>query len=168
MQGEALIKGISPPRIFQINKEYVLISLAISSHSLRTPTTQYGNYADILYSLTATFTKISIILLVLRLFCLLTRDRFYWMLQGLNVLNTSYHLCYLVIPIMTCSPREKIWRPQRPGKCLNIYVLYISSATFNTLSDMAMFFFPLWKIWNLSISRSRKLGVSAIFFSGAL
>ena len=123
---------------------------------------------DSVYSPTACFTKMSILLLVLRIFCPQTRDRCYWTLQILNVLNTAFYICYLVIPIVMCSPREKIWNRGVEGKCLNIYALYVSSSAFNAVSDILMFFVPLWRIWNLSISQARKVAVSGIFFSGAL
>lgn len=129
---------------------------------------QYTNYMDSVYSITACFTKISIILLVLRIFCPQTRDRCYWILQTLNFLNTGFYICYLVIPIVMCIPREKIWNRGVEGKCLNIYALYISSSAFNAISDILMFFVPLWRIWNLSISQARKVAISGIFFSGAL
>lgn len=122
-----------------------------------------------LYSPTALFTKLSIILLVLRIFCPQRRDRFYWALQSLNILNTIFYIAYIIIPIVQCHPRRKIWdKNTSGGSCLDIYVLYTISGTFNALSDLAIFFVPLWRIWNLQISRSRKLGISAIFCSGGL
>ena len=120
-----------------------------------------------LYSLTACSIKLSIILLVLRIFCP-HRDRFFWVLQALNLLNTSFYICYLVIPILACRPRIRIWQPNHPGTCINVFILYIVSSVLNALSDIAMLAVPLWRIWNLGISRSRKLGISAIFLSGAL
>ena len=96
------------------------------------------------------------------------RDPCYWVLQALNVLNTAFYVVFFFIPIFSCQPRQKIFDKSSPGTCLNVFVLYIFSGTFNTLSDIAMFFVPLWRIWHLSISQSRKIGISAIFFSGGL
>lgn len=90
------------------------------------------------------------------------------MLQGLNAANTIFYICYFIIPIVECTPRERIWHKNVSGTCLNIYALYESSAVINACSDIAMFFVPLWRIWNLQISAARKLGISAIFFSGSL
>ena len=124
---------------------------------------QFSNYGDMLYNLTACFTKLSIILLVLRLFCPSSHDRFFWILQALNLLNTSFYICYLIIPILACHPRVKIWQKHHPGTCLNIFILYITSSVFNALSDIAMLAVPLWRIWNLGISRSRKVGLVLFF-----
>ena len=120
------------------------------------------------YSPAVGFTKISILLLVLRIFCPGKRDPFYWLLQGLNILNTLFYAAYFCIPFVLCQPRKKIWLPQTPGKCLQLFDLYISSAAFNIVSDIAMYSAPLWKIWHLQMSQSKKLGMSAVFATGGL
>ena len=121
-----------------------------------------------MYSPAVGFTKVSILLLVLRIFCPKKRDPFYWILQTLNILNTLFYSIFFFIPIFLCSPRDKIWLPRSPGKCLDIFGLYIASAAFNIASDLAMYFIPLWKVWNLQISKGRKLGISVIFATGSL
>lgn len=51
---------------------------------------------------------------------------------------------------------------------MEIFDLYIASATFNIMSDIAMYLIPLWKIWHLHISPGRKMGISVIFATGSL
>ncbi|KAL9042139.1 MAG: hypothetical protein Q9214_003873 [Letrouitia sp. 1 TL-2023] len=121
-----------------------------------------------LYSPAVGFTKISIILLMLRIFCPKKRDPYYWILQSLNILNTIFYAVFIFIPIFLCKPRQKAWLPDTPGSCLNVYALYIASAVFNIISDLAMYFIPLWRVWHLKISRGQKIGVSAIFATGSL
>ncbi|KAI4089979.1 MAG: hypothetical protein LQ339_008465 [Xanthoria mediterranea] len=143
--------------------------LTISIFSIHcTNVKKYYNYSDVVYSLALGFTKISIILLVLRIFCPKQKDPFYWILQSLNIFNTIFYAVFFFIPILLCRPREKAWLPKAPGRCLNIFGLYIASAVFNTVSDMAMYLVPLWKVWHLQISKDRKLGISAIFATGSL
>ncbi len=143
--------------------------LTISTFSIQcTNVEKYYNYSDVVYSLALGFTKISIILLVLRIFCPKQKDPFYWILQALNIFNTIFYAVFFFIPILLCRPREKAWLPKAPGRCLNIFGLYIASAVFNTVSDMAMYLVPLWKVWHLQISKDRKLGISAIFATGSL
>ena len=129
---------------------------------------KFYNYSDIFYSPAVGFTKLSILFLVLRIFCPKKRDPFYWVLQSLNLLNTIFYAIYFFVPIFLCKPREKIWLPDTPGKCMKISTLYIASATFNILSDLAMYLIPLWKVWHLQISRGRKMGISVIFATGSL
>ena len=45
-------------------------------------------------------------------------------------------------------------------------MLYISSAAFNTVSDVTMLTVPILVIWKLQMTRKRKLGVSIIFGAG--
>lgn len=129
---------------------------------------KFYNTADMVFSPAVGFTKISILLLVLRIFCPGKRDPFYWCLQTLNVLNTVFYGIYFIIPFVLCNPRKKIWLPKTEGKCLQLFALYISSAVFNILSDIAMYSAPLWKIWHLQMSKGRKLGMSAVFATGGL
>ncbi len=128
----------------------------------------YYNFSDLMYSPAVGFTKISIILLVIRIFCPTKRDPFYWALQGLNVLNTIFYTIYFIIPIVECHPRMKIWQPKSPGSCLKIFDLYIISGVFNVCSDIAMYSAPLWKIWHLHMSRGRRLGTMAVFATGGV
>ncbi|KAL6721505.1 hypothetical protein ACLMJK_000609 [Lecanora helva] len=126
----------------------------------------FANIEDMMYSPAVGFIKISIILLVLRIFCPVKRDPFYWALQSLNVLNTIFYTVYFIIPFVVCQPRKKIWQPQTPGKCLKVFDLYIASAVFNVCSDLVMYSAPLWKIWHLQMSKGQKLGIISIFATG--
>ena len=128
----------------------------------------FYNTADMMYSPAIGFVKISIILLVLRVFCPTRRDPFYWVLQSLNALNTIFYTIYFIIPFVLCDPRKKIWQPQIPGKCLQVFDLYISSAVFNVCSDILMYSAPLWKIWHLQMSKGQKLGMMSVFATGGL
>lgn len=129
---------------------------------------QYYNTAGMVFSPAMALVKISILLLVLRIFCPAKRDPYYWVLQGLNILNTLFYGAYFIIPFVLCSPRKKIWESQTPGKCLQLFDLYIASAAFNVFSDIAMYSAPLYKIWHLQMSKGRKLGMSAVFATGVL
>lgn len=145
---------------------YTVVHLRVVMHA--TDIEKFYNYADMFYSPAVGFTKVSILFLVLRIFCPIKRDPFYWILQSLNILNTIFYAIFFFIPIFLCKPREKIRLPDTPGKCMHIFTLYISSATFNTMSDIAMYLIPLWKIWHLQISRGRKMGMSVVFATGSL
>ena len=150
----------------QAQQDKVLSSLPLFHAT--TDCKQFTNYGDVIYSLAIGFTKISIILLVLRVFCPQRRDPFYWVLQSLNLLNTIFYSIFFFVHIFQCTPRRKIWLAKMPGRCLDVVAVYISSVTFNICSDLAMYFIPLWKIWHLQIPKSRKLGISAIFATGGL
>lgn len=129
---------------------------------------RYSNYGDTVYSLALFFTKFSIMLLILRVFCSVQRDVGYWLTQILMMVNGIFYIIYFFVPIFLCFPRSKIWNPDAAGHCLNIDDLYLASAVFNMLSDIVMPSVPVYLIWNLQMSTRRKLGVSAIFLTGGL
>ncbi|CAD6591391.1 MAG: hypothetical protein ASARMPREDX12_005148 [Alectoria sarmentosa] len=128
---------------------------------------RFGNYEDILYSVSLFFTKCSILLLIIRVFYSVKHDFGYWLSQALIVVNAVFYLAFFFVPIFQCSPRTKIWTPEEPGRCLDVDALYLASASFNVVSDIAMLSIPIYLIWNLQMSAQRKIGVSAIFATGA-
>ena len=117
---------------------------------------QYANYGDIVYSISLAATKISIMLLILRIFLSVQRDALWWLTQCLIAVNTVFYTIYIFVPIFLCRPRRKIYNPDEPGHCLKIFDLYMASASFNMVSDIAM------------LSVRRKMGVSLIFGTGSL
>lgn len=120
------------------------------------------------YSLTILSTKLSIMLLILRVFCSVKRDVAYYLTWSLMTLNTIFYLLFFFIPIFECTPRAKIWDKLVPGKCLDVNVLYLASAIFNMVSDIAMLSVPIYLISQLQMSLQRKIGIIAIFSSGGL
>ena len=107
-------------------------------------------------------------LVILRIFCSVRRDVSYWLTQSLIAVNGIFYLIWFFIPIFECFPRSKIWTPEDPGHCLDVDGLYIASAVFNMLSDIAMLSTPLYLVWKLQMSRRRKIAVSIVFLSGSL
>ncbi|KAL6720661.1 hypothetical protein ACLMJK_002586 [Lecanora helva] len=129
---------------------------------------QWTSYGDSVYSVSILFTKISILLLVKRIFLQCEYDIFYWIVQGLIIANAIFYTCFLFIPIWVCTPRAKIWHPTLPGHCLNLTVLLMSSAAWNIVSDLAMLSVPLWMIWKLQLSKRRKIASSVVFAAAGL
>lgn len=121
-----------------------------------------------MYSLALFFTKLSLMLLILRVFCSIRRHAGFWLTWILIILNSIFYLSFFLIPIFECQPRQKIWDTSVPGKCLDVNVLYLASAVFNMVSDIAMLSVPIYMIWNLQMSVQRKMGISAIFCTGGL
>ena len=112
--------------------------------------------------------KLSILFLILRIFLSAYRDIFYWVTVLLIAANTIFYSIAFFVAIFSCTPRSKIWNPKGPGHCLNGKVVYIFSASFNATSDICMLTVPIYLVWTLQTSLKRKIGISAIFGSGAL
>ena len=121
-----------------------------------------------IYSISLLATKLSLLLLILRVFCTVQRDIFYWLTVSLIILNTLFYTSFFFVPIFQCTPRKKIWNEQTPGRCMNVIGLYYVSAIFNTISDIAMLGVPIYLVWSLQMSIRRKVGISFIFCTGGL
>lgn len=129
---------------------------------------QISNYSDMFYCISIASIKLSILLLINRIFLAVNRNVLFWLTQLLMWVNTLFYAIAFFLAIFACRPRHKIWSPEVPGKCLNSKALYITSATFNTGSDVLMLSVPIYMIWKLQMSIKRKIGITAIFGTGAL
>ena len=78
--------------------------------------------------------KLSILLLINRIFLSVNRSFLFWMTQLLIWVNSLFYSIAVFLAIFACRPRKNIWNPDLPGKCLNSKSLYITSASFNTVS----------------------------------
>ena len=125
-----------------------------------------SNYGDMVYSIALLATKLSLMLLIRRVFCSVHRDLAYWLTVFLIFANTGFYICFIIVPAALCNPRSKIWTPAEPGQCLNINKLYLASAIFNLVSDICMLSVPVYLVWQLKMSVRRKVGISAIFLTG--
>lgn len=121
-----------------------------------------------LYCIAIASIKLSILLLITRIFLAVKRNALYWIMQVLMWVNTAFYSIAVFLAIFACRPRRKIWSPEIEGKCLESKALYITSAIFNSTSDLIMLSVPLHIIWKLQMSTKRKMGVSAIFGMGLL
>ncbi|CAL8575765.1 hypothetical protein XPA_001669 [Xanthoria parietina] len=126
-----------------------------------------SNYSDMFYCMSIASVKLSILLLITRIFLAVNRNVLFWLTHLLMWTNTLFYGIAFFLAIFACRPRHKIWSPEVPGQCFDSKSLYITSATFNTVSDLLMLSVPIHMIWKLQMSTKRKLGVSAIFGTGA-
>ena len=95
---------------------------------------QISNYSDMCYCISIACVKLSILLLINRIFLSVNRNVFFWLTQFLIWVNSLFYAIAVFLTIFACRPRKKIWNPDLPGKCLNSKSLYITSASFNTAS----------------------------------
>jgi hypothetical protein len=118
------------------------------------------------YLFAITFTKLSLLLLYLRLFSPSRRAR-YLILFGIILIPLFYTAC-LLKDIITCTPRPgenwaKAGQSMRCGIDIN-YVL----APFNVLSDFYLLAIPISVVWKLQLPLRKKVGAGAVFMTGFL
>lgn len=113
-------------------------------------------------------TKLSILLLYLRVFAPNRKSWLHRSIQFLLWFNAAFYLADTIVEIFECVPRERIWSPDSPGECLNIQVMILATAVINTISDISLLVLPIFCVWRLHMRKAQKFGISAVFAAGFL
>ena len=123
---------------------------------------------EIYYKPLVFITKLSILIQYMKIFVPNHKGKTYWWIHILIWTNLLFYTAVMLVQIMACLPREKLWNPKVPGRCINIPHLLVTVAAVNIVSDVSILVLPLGKVWQLRISARRKIGVSAVFAAGVL
>lgn len=131
---------------------------------------QYMNVLSILYCITVSIVKISILQQYLRIFAPTQKANVLYIGSHAVIWTTIiFYLGCTFVEIFICSPRRKFWTPtMTTGHCYNAERLNIAAATFNAVSDWVMLLLPQSSIWKLQMRFKRKVAISAVFFTGFL
>ncbi|KAF1993460.1 hypothetical protein P154DRAFT_385943, partial [Amniculicola lignicola CBS 123094] len=114
------------------------------------------------------FTKLSILLLYLRLL-IPTRWSPLWTIVHVFIcVSAAFYTAITLVKIWQCNPIERAWNKTVPGTCINLPVLLQVSGLFNTTSDALILVVPVKACWNLKMSLKKKLAVLAVFTIGAV
>ena len=92
----------------------------------------------------------------------------FYSIHALIWLNLIYYVIYFFTTLFICVPQRKMWMPDIPGRCFSLAAVVISAAFINVVSDVLMFLIPLFCISSLKMSKSHKIGISAVFAIGLL
>lgn len=138
------------------------------SSSLTGYVTQLANIIEIIYNPIIFATKLSILLLFLRIFVPNGKGATYYIIHILIWLNLCFYIANVPIEIWPCIPREKLWKPSVPGRCLDNERVFVAGGAINVVSDFAILLLPVVLISRLQMPLKKKIGVSAIFATGFL
>ncbi|OGM41142.1 integral membrane protein [Aspergillus bombycis] len=125
-----------------------------------------ANASQIMYGPLIFITKLSILLLYLRVFAPAKKSWMYIFIHGLLWFNAAFYLADTLIEIFACVPREKIWNADVHGHCINVNMMILSTAILNTISDFSLLMLPIFCVWRLHMRNTQKLGLSAVFAAG--
>lgn len=90
------------------------------------------------------------------------------LLKTLIWANLFFYGGWMLSFILACIPREKIWNPEIPGRCIDNDAALIASSAINILSDVTILLLPLAAIRHLQVTQKSKLKAAAIFAVGGL
>ena len=129
---------------------------------------QLANASQIMYGPLIFITKLSILLLFLRIFVPSRKSKTFYLVHILLWTNLVFYLADTIVEIFECTLRRKIWLPKTPGKCVSISSLILITAIINVVSDFSILLLPMASIWRLQQEINQKLGITAIFAAGLL
>ncbi|KAI9755041.1 MAG: hypothetical protein M4579_004444 [Chaenotheca gracillima] len=122
-------------------------------------------YVDqILYGIVVFVTKVSILLLFLRIFG--PKQILIWSTWILIGVMAAYYLAATLAKVLICTPIKKQWEPEVPGFCLNTNAIFLTDCIFSIVSDFYILITPMPLIWNLRMPVRRRLGVMSVFAMG--
>ena len=127
-------------------------------------------FEQYLYQLIIVTTKISIVLLYLRIFPKTVSKRFQYVSWGIIAALVAYFIGFVIYFAVECRPISYFWKQwdgEHEGTCpVAESAIYINSA-FNIFFDLVVFFLPIPKLVSLQVKDTRrKVGVIATFLVG--
>ncbi|KAK5116997.1 hypothetical protein LTR62_006718 [Meristemomyces frigidus] len=129
----------------------------------------YFYIGEFFYFPIVALTKISIILLYLRIFPSSISTRFRTISYILIGLITAYAVTFTILLGFECTPISYVWKSwdgEHEGKCLELVsVLFISSAL-NIIFDIFVMVLPIPKLVKLHVNHSKKVGILITFMLG--
>ncbi|KAH2536824.1 hypothetical protein KXW97_006545, partial [Aspergillus fumigatus] len=112
---------------------------------------KWANTSQIVYGPLIFITKLSILLLYLRVFAPSFRSKTFFCIHALIWLNFGFYFADTIVKIFECSPRAKIWDKTLKGHCININIPIIVTSSINVASDFLILVLPIVSVWRLQM-----------------
>ncbi|KAI9658026.1 MAG: hypothetical protein M1821_002686 [Bathelium mastoideum] len=139
------------------------VSIAVFEHIM-----YYINVVYCIYGPTTMAAKLSVLFQIKRIFAVAKKDVVYWMMAFSIILNLIFYTGLFLSYAFQCWPRQKIWNPTVPGKCISSSKSNLAAGMLNLISDVEALLLPAWAIWHLKMPLKRKLAAYAVFGVGSI
>lgn len=121
--------------------------------------------SEILYSITLSATKISILLLYRSIF---PGRRFAMATNIVAAFVIAWGVACILVSIFSCNPVHGFWDLTIPSKCINTRDFFIGNSVPNICMDVAILTLPIRNVWHLQLPFQQKLVISGLFLLGGL
>ncbi|MCJ1263282.1 hypothetical protein MMC22_003152 [Lobaria immixta] len=110
------------------------------------------------------FTKLSILLLFLRIFVppQSRKTTIFYAIWFVIWFNFFYCVALVLTVLLQCVGKKE------KTNCIDTFFLLVTASTINVLSDLVMLVIPLNSVWKLHMSSKQKYGLSIVFAVGTL
>ena len=84
-------------------------------------------------------------------------------------ITVGYSIGGICTSMFSCTPIAKSWDLIiTVGHCINTGAFYITNGVLNGVTDLPILALLILIVWGLTLSRGRKIGISALFAVGSL
>jgi hypothetical protein len=111
-------------------------------------------------------TKLAILALYRRMFSPRRFSPFDITIVALIVLIILFYGSTSFVKIFECTPRAKIFNKAVPGSCVDTSALLNTSGGFNTFTDFLILFLPVRAVWDMNMTKQKKIIVVLVFTFG--
>lgn len=118
---------------------------------------------QVLYALAIGFVKISITIMLMRLFIHRKVQ-----IAGIVVIIISslWMIMTWLVALLLCRPIKKNWEPAIPGTCGNSYVAFGVVAAVDIFNGLCLIILPMPSLWRLHLHQRYKLALAGVFGTG--
>jgi hypothetical protein len=123
---------------------------------------------DMIYLAAIACAKLSILALYYRIFKV--NRKFRLLCISVMILTVAYCISFILVYAFDCNPEYKTWNanPNIRGTCIPITTVTIVIGAFNIATDTIILVMPIPMILKLQLRLNQKIGLLAIFATGAL
>ncbi|KAK6220847.1 hypothetical protein LQW54_001766 [Pestalotiopsis sp. IQ-011] len=122
--------------------------------------------AEFAYVIESTITKVSILLLYLRIFPDRQFRKHIFILMGIMAL---FCVAFVVTLLTYCLPFDYTWERwdnEKTGKCIDMNAQTYTCAALNIFLDLVIFFIPIPQLLKLDLNMKKKAGIILTFLVG--
>ena len=118
----------------------------------------------VLWAVTTSLVRISILLLYIRIFGTLRYMRriSYTLITSTSLWSAATILAFC----LQCIPLSKLWDPSIKGRCLDIKALYVATSAIEVFLNISIMILPVRVIWNLQTSLKQRVSLIFMFVVG--
>lgn len=126
---------------------------------------KYYFVCQIVYKAAVCLTKVSLLLLYLRIFPARAFRIAVWVVVAIVVGSATGTV---VATIFQCNPLQKSWHSILPGHCIKIGGVWYSSSSLAIFTDVRIIVLPITQIPSLTLPKGQKIGLGFLFSLGIL
>ena len=128
---------------------------------------QFNYMGEVVYPLSLTFIKCSILCLYLRIFGI--NSTFRRVTHALLAIAVTWGISVTLGAVFQCRPIDAAYNPLiLDKKCINVRDYFVATSILNVLIDVGILALPLPSLWKLQLATSRKITITSIFLLGIL